>query len=314
MIWKKQQVYVAIKAGYALAAMLAVFFTAAAGYAFQKKQSVFTLQTPLKPFKDRRFAYRTPLAVEDGGAFMLIPYDEKRDIHKRDEMPVRKVRGGFIRRIPKKLVHDFTYVSPNGERAVFGVGNVGGGSAITVIYLFGKNGNRKWGFDDERFGGNYNRLKNLALISGGAYLSPDFSDFEEKGEADIAALIARQRSATNGSLVLACGSYASKLCWMLGTRPDIAPLMDGMVFLGGFPYDRFAEQAFKRELPRTMPIYIAHGALDHVYSPLKMKSFYKLLHAMGYPVRMVIFNTGSHGTPVRMIDWRHALNWIASRR
>jgi hypothetical protein len=26
-----------------------------------------------------------------------------------------------------------------------------------------------------------------------------------------------------------------------------------------------------------------------------------------------LFETGSHGTPVRMTDWRDALNWILER-
>jgi hypothetical protein len=33
-----------------------------------------------------------------------------------------------------------------------------------------------------------------------------------------------------------------------------------------------------------------------------------------YPVRFVRFETGTHGTPIRMVDWRAVLNWMLSVR
>ena len=32
-----------------------------------------------------------------------------------------------------------------------------------------------------------------------------------------------------------------------------------------------------------------------------------------YPARFVRFETGTHGTPIRMIDWRDTLNWMLSK-
>ena len=32
----------------------------------------------------------------------------------------------------------------------------------------------------------------------------------------------------------------------------------------------------------------------------------------GYPARFVRFETGTHGTPIRMTDWRDTLNWMLS--
>ena len=29
-----------------------------------------------------------------------------------------------------------------------------------------------------------------------------------------------------------------------------------------------------------------------------------------YPVKFALFNTGSHGTPIRMTDWQLVLNWM----
>ncbi|MDK1483140.1 hypothetical protein QN226_31390, partial [Sinorhizobium sp. 6-117] len=53
------------------------------------------------------------------------------------------------------------------------------------------------------------------------------------------------------------------------------------------------------------------GALDAPFRDLV--ALYRSLKSKDYPTRFVLFETGSHGTPVRMTDWRDALNWIASR-
>lgn len=270
-----------------------------------------SINAPLAGFKDRRFAYRAPLESRDSGDFLRVPYDETLDINKRDEIPVRKVRGGYIRRIPAREVRDFTYTAGGRTLAVYGLGRLEQNAAMTVIYLHGKGGNREWGFDDERFGGNYNRLKNLMLENGGAYLSPDFTDFETAGAEDIAALIARQRPATAGALILACGSLGTQICWRLANNPKTAAQLDGLVLLGGFPNQSFLD-AVRAGRPRP-PLYIAHGSADNVYPAAAMIGFYEALRATGHPVRITIFETGNHGTPVRMIDWRQALNWLASR-
>ena len=59
---------------------------------------------------------------------------------------------------------------------------------------------------------------------------------------------------------------------------------------------------------------LAQGSRDKVFPPEKMEAFYRAIRARspGYPVRMVVFETGSHGTPIRMTDWRETINWMLS--
>ena len=59
---------------------------------------------------------------------------------------------------------------------------------------------------------------------------------------------------------------------------------------------------------------IGHGSWDPDYDYKPMVAFYEALRAKApdYPVRFLLFDTGKHGAPVRMIDWRDTLNWIAS--
>jgi dipeptidyl aminopeptidase/acylaminoacyl peptidase len=40
------------------------------------------------------------------------------------------------------------------------------------------------------------------------------------------------------------------------------------------------------------------------------EAFYKRVKSAGYPVRFVRFESGTHGTPIRMTDWRETLNWM----
>lgn len=272
---------------------------------------------PLKPLMDARFAYRKAIEIRDGGDFLHAPYDEFIDINDRDEIPVRKVREGWIRRLAANDIQDITYdggtdVLPRKLNA-YAVGKTSGGSAMTVIFLHGRHGTRELGFDDERFGGNFNRVKRLMLQNGGAYISPDFTDHENEGEKDIVALLKKQRPLTRGKLILACGSLGSNICWGIVNNPKTRKLVDGMVLLGGMPNNQFAKTASLSKGVHKFPIYIAHATLDTSFSYQSLIAFYQSLKSSNYPVRMTLFESGKHGTPVRMIDWRQALNWIVSK-
>ncbi|MFN3321209.1 MAG: alpha/beta hydrolase, partial [Allorhizobium sp.] len=47
-----------------------------------------------------------------------------------------------------------------------------------------------------------------------------------------------------------------------------------------------------------------------VYAANDQLAIYQKLRAAGQPTRFTLFETGSHGTPVRMSDWRAMLNWL----
>ncbi len=269
----------------------------------------------LKPYKERLFSYRQPIDNRDGGDFLRLPYDARKDINERDEYPVRKVKGYYVSSWPKRHQRDRA-ISANGRQiAHFAVGALDGGSAMTVIFVHGRDVTRDLGFDDDRFGGNFNRVKNLMFRNGGLYISTDFTDFANAGTRDVAALIEHYRPLTTGPMVIACGSMGAHLCWRLAGDGTMAAKIDGMIFLGGFTDPDFVATAASRGHDRAIPIYIAHGSLDSVYSWKDMFALYRDLRAAvpGYPVRYALFDAGKHGTPVRMIDWREALNWIAGR-
>ena len=110
-------------------------------------------------------------------------------------MPERRVKRAYVSLGVRRVQRDLTLRSSVGDVRYFAVGRTAGASMIT-IYLHGKGGSRHQGVDDFTFGGNFNRIKNLMAGNGGLYLSPDFSDFGDKGAAEVAALIERYAAAS----------------------------------------------------------------------------------------------------------------------
>ncbi len=277
-----------------------------------QKQGRAVLNGPLKPFRDTLFAYRAPLESRDGGDYLRVPFDEARDVNGRDELPVRKAKAQYISRLPAASVGRLAWTAEGRSLAGHVAGRIDGNARYTVIYLHGRDGNADWGFDDERFGGNFSRAKTLMAENGGAWLSPDFTNFEAEGAADIAALIGERAARGAGRIVLACGSLGTKLCWSLANNADTRNQLAGLVLLGGFSDRDFLRVAYSGAFA-DLPVYIAHGSSDSVYDVADVEDLYGALRAKGLPVRMTVFETGGHGTPVRMIDWRQALNWIFSQ-
>ncbi|MCG6858078.1 MAG: alpha/beta hydrolase [Salaquimonas sp.] len=269
----------------------------------------------LAPFKETAFRYRKPLEVSDGGRFMIVPYDELVDINKRDEVPVRKVRSWWVSKLPRGAEVEGQY-EVGGRRHLYrAVGQLSGGSKMTVIYIHGRGGNKDWGFDDERFGGNFNRLKNMLLKAGGAYVSPDFTDFEADGLADVKALVNKFSKLTSGPLIVACGSLGNNHCWSLAQDAAITSKLSGLIVLSGFPNERFFSSPAVHSPGHRVALVISHGTWDPDFDYKPMVEFYRTLRAKApdYPVRLILFETGKHGAPVRMIDWRDTLNWIAAQ-
>ena len=138
---------------------------------------------------------------------------------------------------------DLKLISDVGEVRFFAVGKTEGASIIT-IYLHGKGGSRKQGVDDFTFGGNFNRIKNLMADNGGLYLSPDFSDFDDRGAAEVAALIEHYAGASpNARLYVACGSMGGYICWKLAANDLVAARLSGLMLLGSVFDEDFSEDA-----------------------------------------------------------------------
>ncbi len=258
-------------------------------------------------FKDDLFAYPGILEQADGGAFLKIDYDKMRDIHQRDEDPERRVKGKYVS-TGVRWYQDFETIETGGRKVdVFEVGKLRT-ARFAVIFVHGRGGDRKLGANDYSFGGNFNRLKNIAHKFGGIYYAPSARDFADAGAADIAALIQYvHASAPQARIVLTCASMGTFICWKITQDAAISSQLAGMMILGGPADPTFLTSPAHAA---RLPMFFSHGSDDTVYPWTDQYGVYKTLVEQGYPTRFVLFQTGSHGTPIRMTDWRDTLNWI----
>ncbi|MDX5594679.1 alpha/beta hydrolase [Pseudovibrio sp. SPO723] len=264
----------------------------------------------LGPYKDPLFAYPGILDQSADGSLVVVDYQIERDLRGRDQVPERRVKSDYVSHKPSWSERD-TSVTVNGQRlAHIRVGKPSAETRVITLYLHGKGGNRHQGANDNTFGGNFNRIKNLMIRNDGVYISPDFNGFEQQGLNEIAGLIATYKAeAPNASVFVACGSMGSLLCYRLAQSPDTASLVDGLLFLGGATDETLLTSA---AVKRRVPIFFGHGSEDRVYDWTRQHAlFLKVKKLPGaYPVRFALFQSGSHGTPIRMLDWRRTLNWM----
>lgn len=261
----------------------------------------------LKPWKDELFAYGAIVETSDGGALRVVDYQELRDINARDQVPERRVRATYVSTDVRRHQRNAMLDTPAGPIDVTMTGK-GEGAAFTVIFIHGRGGDRRLGANDWSFGGNFNRLKNLAVRNGGVYYAPSVPSFDEKGVARVAGLIQRAKGfSPDGPVVLACASMGSFVCAGIARDPAAVANLSGMVLMGGAADGGYASTpAFKARLP----VVFTHGDSDSVYQANDQIAVFRRLRKAGVPARFVLFQTGGHGTPVRMTDWRETLNWL----
>lgn len=286
-----------------------VFGTVLALAAILASQPAVAQEGPIKPFKDELFAQTRVLQTADGGYYEVIDYNELRDINERDQETERRVKENYVSTGVRRYQENETLAISGRKVDVTRVGRQQG-SGFTVIFIHGRGGDRRLGVNDYTFGGNFNRLKNLSVGNGGSYYSVSVPTFDEKGAADVAALIRYTFEQSSGRpVILACASMGTIICQHISRDKEAVRYMGGMVVLGGPPDPGLpTTPLFKLKLP----IYFAHGSADSTYKATDQIDVYRRLLKTRYPVRFTLFETGGHGTPIRMVDWRKVLNFMLS--
>ena len=265
----------------------------------------------LAPFKDDLFKYPAILETQDGGNYVLVDYSKQRDLYGRDTIVEKQAKPEYVSPVGA-ATYEYEGVA-GGTLRYMGTGKVQGGAKAVVIYIHGMNGSRVQGVDEGMFGGNFNRIMNLMKLNDGAYLSPDFSDFGPQGAADIGSLIREQaQRSPNAAIFIACGSWGGAICWQLAADPKAVAHIAGLLLLGSNHDDRFITSAAVAGKGRRFPVYLGHGTADPIYGWKDEVAFYNKVRAANpnYPIKVAIFDSGVHGTPIRMTDWRLILNWM----
>jgi hypothetical protein len=266
----------------------------------------------LKPFKDKEFAYPGILGDASNLLDLTIDYQELRDINGRDAVPELRVKSPWLSTGVRRQAKDLVIDTPLGPLRAIATGRREGASFI-VVFLHGKGGTRELGQNDLRFGGNFNRIRNLAAQNGGLYVTANFTGFGDEAAGQVSAVTQHFLSASpSAKLVLACGSMGGFVCHRLVKDPAIATRLSGVLFLGSFPDDGFAAS---KVVKNGLPVFIGHGSNDKTSPLAAMEAFAATLRAnAGTPNVMIHrFNSGSHGTPIRMTDWRLVLNWMFAK-
>lgn len=261
----------------------------------------------LPPFKDELFSTQNVLRTSDNGALDVIEYDEMRDINGRDQIPQKRAQQKYVSLGVKRQQSDETLQLGSQRLDVTRVGQSSGAS-FTVIFIHGRNGDRRLGVNDYSFGGNFNRLKNLVAGNGGVYYSPTVKSFDSDGVAAIKGLIRYASQQSPGKpVILACASMGSQVCWGLSRDPASVKALKGMVILSGVTDPDFGKSPFFKA---KLPLWFAHGSRDPVYAATDQQALFENLMKGDYPAHFTLYQTGNHGTPIRMIDWRRTLNWM----
>lgn len=265
------------------------------------------LAQPIADHKNRLFNYPAILSAQNGGAYRIVDYREKRDIDRRDEVPERRVRRTYVDSGARRATKAATLETPAGSLTYRFAGSLRDARFITV-YIHGSGGNSKQGVDDFSFGGNFNRLKALKMKSGGVYIAPDAGTFSDEDMARLRAMFSALATASpSARIVVACGSSGGLVCYQLARDNDLVTRLAGIVLLGSYGDTSYLTSVAGRA---RVPIVIAHGSGDSVFPVAELEKFYATVRNAGVPVQMVRFETGTHGTPIRMIDWRETLNWL----
>ncbi|MCO5733783.1 alpha/beta hydrolase [Rhizobium sp. SSA_523] len=262
---------------------------------------------PIRPFKDELFSRQAVIESRDGGAFQIIDYQEMRDINGRDEEPERRVKSAYVDTGVRRSQTNETLALAASRLDVARVGPLRD-AGFTVIFIHGRGGDRRLGVNDFTFGGNFNRLKNLVLRNGGVYYAPSVKTFDPNGAADIAALVRHVFELSKGRpVVLACASMGGFICQSISRDKEAVRYLKGLVMMGGPPDPGFLTTPAAR---LKLPVFLAHGSNDSVYPAQNQVALYEKMRARNYPAQLRLFNTGGHGTPIRMSDWREILNFL----
>jgi hypothetical protein len=300
-------------AALAVAALTAL--CAAAALLLSTPSASATGKLQLAPYKDEHFAYARIIKSDYGGDFVMIEFIEERDVNGRDEIPLKKAFDKMVDLDVNRHKEDILFKGDGWATRYLAVGRAHGGARIVVIFMHGWHGDRTLAMEDLRFGGNFNRLKNLMVKNDGVYISPDFTGFAGTAKNQIKALMQHYAESSPGApIILGCASTSCKITYRLLEDPQSAALLSGVVLFGGGKHDPLLETPVITEPEKWVPIYIGHGSKDKTNNWVTLELFFKAIKKAqpNYPIRYDLFVGGVHGTPIRMSDWRMVLNWMLS--
>ncbi len=202
-----------------------------------------------------------------------------------------------------------------GVKATWEIGNQLGGSnspKCAIIWAHGaveSDAPHHLGARDSNFGGNNNRLSNLAIQQNCLYYSPNFRG--SNGYSAIQNLIDYLRSQGVTEVFISGSSAGAAALNIAANNPNNTDILAGLFYTGTYssPLSVSNSPAFRA----GVPIIFSQGANDK-YESIRDSFFavndrYPPTQNPNNNMWLQVFENGGHGTPIRMTDWRHNLNW-----
>jgi predicted esterase len=264
----------------------------------------------LQPFKDDMFSNKNRKVLEArySGAFKRYDWDEISTVNGRDAIPGKTAKPERVDLSVLKDQRDLKIPYTGGEIDTFEVGK-SKEAKFAVIFIHGGGGDKQIGANDQSFGGNFNRIKNLAARNDGVYYSPTVET-----DRDVPELIKHiKRNSPNAKIIVTCGSAGAETCWKLVEARETADQVSGLIFQGGASTRENYEST--PGFAAKIPIVISHGTKDPLVPWKVFEKQFEDIHKKDpkYPIRMETYEGGKHGTPLRMMDWKENIEWILSR-
>jgi hypothetical protein len=281
--------------------------------------SIHSRKIVLSPFKDDLFRHRDTIRTSHNGLLNIYNFNEKEDVDLRDKVPVKKADPKYVQAIDPKMQRklQIQVATRLGSRQLE-VMEVGArsGANFAVVFIHGavpQEMRLTLGVLDETFSGNFNRLKNMVIQDAGSYYTPWVRDFGPSGAEEVFALIKHiEKMSPDARIVLACASSGGQICTQIANAPDALGSVAGLFIMGTGTNPHIFNSVAVRS---RIPILYTHGMRDSlVKAEGQIAEFDAILQRdRKYPIAFIGFHTGGHGVPIRMIDWREALNWIYSQ-
>lgn len=265
------------------------------------------------PYKDELFAYPRILDSAYDGDYREVEYHRPRDLDGRDAVRGERVKPDYVSLDTEAAQADLTLDIGARPIRYHAVGKTAGEAKAIVVFIHGRGTGRDSGVDDWIHGGNFNRVKNLAMRNDAVYLSPSFSDFGRRGAEQMKVLLLHTSAQSPGAPVfLACGSMGAKICWRLMGDDLIRPLIGGLILFDPLMDRKDLQIAASLAPADRVPILITGSREDTIVGWTSQRELFRAMKAAvpDYPIKYVLFSAGTHGLSLRMTDWRETLNWM----
>lgn len=272
-----------------------------------KKEEKFKL----KWFKDDLFSYKWVLEEKLDWNWRLIQFSMKEDVEDRDEIDVDKVFEHYIDRKTEEYreikwlywVEWFSYyeVTDRNQKDE--------DKKLVVLYFHWKWWNKTWWINDETFWWNFNRIQNLMIENSWVYITTD-TELWVKSENNHWKLLKHLKTKyKNAKIILIWWSNWWIMLWKLLNNKEYNKFIDWIILSWTILDENKSWYSTDFLIKNRIPVYIAHWNKDHIQFWEK-EIFLKSFLSQWWLWKVVIFNWWIHGTPIRMIDYKEAINWM----